>query len=348
MTTRPGFVFVSALLVLMVLAVLGTGILTLGAREMAMAHAMEERARVELAAEAAARDALARWSTRGHAELAIGEESTVAVAVPGETRVTATVRRLDSRLFLVHATAHAGVGSDAGAPARASAGLLVHALLPHLLEIAFPAAIVAEDHVLLEDGDVGIARRCHAPPPAGVQAPAVVLATGFHPSADPPLVAAPPPPIPEPSPVADPLAGAAATLRLDPGAFRPDPGPAGSDCRQHPLNWGATTPGHPCSELRPFVLIGGDARIHDGEGAGFLVVQGDLLIEHAIFHGIIFVYGHLTLGPGATVHGSVRGRTVELRGGDVRFDGCAIDDALRAGHLDGPFRAGERWWIPVF
>jgi hypothetical protein len=321
-TGRPGFALVVSLLLVVVLAALGAAMLALGARETEIAAAMARRAEARAAAESAARLVLATWSTRRYRDLPVGDSAvapapdpTTAPAVIPGVDVSGRVVRLAAALFLV--TGEARSGAD-GAPASARAGLLVRTFDADALAREFPAAASAQDSVIVHDGEIF--------------GPVVDQAPGLP---DPDLFGD--------SPVID-----LASITVPGGTASPRPWYGPDGCQDHPLNWGATSPASACYELLPLVRVTGDVEVAGGEGRGLLIVHGDAHLRGHEFQGLIIAHGRITIEDGTVVQGAVHGRTIELHGGTITYDACAMRHALSAGRLDAPLRPGPRQWIPLF
>jgi hypothetical protein len=356
MTRRPGFALVVSLLLVVVLAALGAAMLALGAREAEIATALARRAEAHRVAESAARWALATWSTREYQRLGPGDSMVVQAPLSPEVpqlegagfEARATVRRLGERLFLVQATAHRGEpDAPAAGFATGRAALLVRTFDPGALARAFPAAAVAEDSVIVRVGFISGGGSCEDAPAPVIIAPRHLL----DPEAtveDAPALLADPPPIPEPNPFADPLVGAIASITIAGGSVSPRPWSGGDGCLDDPLNWGSASPTGACHHRLPFVRATEDLEVTGGEARALLLVRGDLHLRDVEFHGLIITDGRVIVGNGTVIHGAVRARTVDMQGGNLMRDACAVREALSAGGLDAPFRPGSRHWLPAF
>jgi hypothetical protein len=177
-------------------------------------------------------------------------------------------------------------------------------------------------------------------------APTVDIGSGAAVAGD-PAVAEDAPPALTPW-LAPPMVSRLATIVLEGGVVTPGPMAEAGQCLQHPSSWGALSPAHPCHDQLPLIQSLTDLEVRGGEGRGLLVVDGDAHLQDVHFDGAVLVRGHLVIGAGTVVRGAVRAGTVEVLGGFVRFDACALTTALSAGGLDGAFRPGDRFWIPAF
>jgi hypothetical protein len=363
-TRRPGFALVVSLLLVVVLAALGAAMLALGAREAEIATAVARRAEAHRVAESAARWAVATWSTRQYQRLAPGDsmvvEAPFARGLPQPEGAglegRAIVRRLGERLFLVQSTAHRGepgppaAGPAAGpvtGPVTGRAALLVRTFDPDALARAFPAAASADDSVIVRSGSISGAGPCEDAPAATIVAPRHLLDPDASVEGALPLLADPPP-IPEPSPFADTLVRAIASITIPGGSVAPRPWSGGDGCLDDPLNWGAASPTNACHDRLPFVHALEDLEVTGGEARALLLVRGDLHLRDVEFHGLIITDGRVIIGNGTVIHGAVRARTVDMQGGSLVRDACALRAALFAGGLDAPFRPGSRHWLPAF
>lgn len=339
MTARPGFALVLSLLLVLALAVLGTGMLAVGTREQWVAAALARRTQAERRAEAAAVQAVRRWSTRSVADMALGEMRTLTVA-PG---TGVSVERADSALFLVRAEARvAGPTGETGVVT----GLLVRVLHPLRLAVTFPGALTADTVALAPGGVVDGMATCGAPGP-GVLGPDVSVDPAAVVSGDPAVSLTTPPGAPTPDPFAPELAAGLADLVHASPTAAPRPAETTGACLADASNWGSPDPGHPCHDLRP-VILAADLTVDGGVGFGVLIVDGDLRVTGgARLDGLVVVRGALRLDAGTTLRGAVRARSAEIAGTIIR-DGCALADVLSAPALDRPFRTPDRWWIPLF
>ncbi|HEY8470565.1 MAG TPA: polymer-forming cytoskeletal protein [Longimicrobiales bacterium] len=363
-----------ALLVLLVLGTLGTGLLFVSTQEARVAAALLHTVRARAGAESAVRAALVGWRTSAYRALEPGAPR----AAPGaagtlapDVAYDARVERLAAGLFLIRGEARSG--PEAGPGARASVGLLVRGLLPADFTPDLAAALSAAGPVEVLPGGVvdgtGAAR-----PPEGrgpdLCPPDSVL--GLPPGPRPGVL------LPEntPAPVGavqgvppvarDPglanltaLAGlgplgladlAALADRTEAGAIAAAPRTAAGECdTSAPGNWGdPADPAAPCGGYLPLIFAPADLAL-SGAGQGVLVVQGDLALEPgAAFHGAVLVTGRITVAAGAVVSGAVRAGRASVAGA-IRFDACALGRALgSAPGLDRPLRPAGRSWVPVF
>jgi hypothetical protein len=337
-TRRPGFALVLSLLLVLVLAGLGAGIMALGLREAELARAMVRRAELQVAAESAARSVVAEWSTRRLDGLGMGGAAEVPVPDPhGDLVVSASILRIESDLFLVETTARA---DGSGPRGEARAAMLVRVLDPDVLLAVFPAGLVAQERVVLGEG--------FAAGDSAALAPEVEVGPSMVVDGEPGIVLGDPPHPSEPDPLKSPAIDLLASVRLGGGTVTPRPVEIGGQCVDDPLNWGAASDASPCYERLPLVHVTGDLEIEGGEGRGLVVVDGDLSVAGLRFEGILLVRGRVTLDAGTVIHGAVRASSIAVRGGIVHHDPALTRLALTAGGLDGAFRPAHRWWVPVF
>ena len=345
---RPGFALVLSMVLVLALAVLGTGILVIGTRESAVAGAVSRRARAVRIAEVGVLDAVGAWSTRSVSDLLVGEPRVLAA----DARSTTTAVRIDTALFLVRSEGR--VPGPVG-PATARAAVLVRTLPPDRLGRGFPGALAAAGPVVVTGSGTiagtdsvsgGVSAMCEEPTP-GVVALDVSIAPGASVTGRPAIeYAAPPPP-----PVVDPfgpLASVLAGVRYTADVATPRAVEQAGVCAIDSLNWGSPDPAHPCHDLLPMVAAL-DLTVDGGYGRGVFVVDGDLrLTRGATLEGLIIVHGQLTLGDGSTIRGAARAASAAVMDGSVIRDGCAVRAVLSAPSLDRAFRPPDRWWIPVF
>lgn len=345
---RPGFALVLSMVLVLALAVLGTGILVVGTRESAVAGAVSRRAQAVRIAEAGVLDAVGAWSTRSVSDMLVGE-SRVLMADAGSTT---TAVRIDTALFLVRSEGR--VPGPIG-PATARAAVLVRTLppdhlgrgLPGALSAAGPVVVAGSGTVAGTDSVSGsVPAPCEQATP-GVAALDASIAPGASVTGRPAIdYAAPPPP-----PVVDPfgsLAPGLAGVRHTADVAVPRAVEQAGVCVTDSLNWGSPDPAHPCHDLLPMVHAS-DLTVDGGSGRGVFVVDGNLtLTRGATLEGVVVVHGRLTLEGGSTIRGAARAASAVVMDGAVIRDGCVVRAALSAPSLDRAFRPPDRWWIPVF
>ncbi|MBI4408664.1 MAG: hypothetical protein HY561_03075 [Gemmatimonadetes bacterium] len=379
---RRGVVLMIALLILLALTLATAGLLFLSTQELRIARARGELLRARLAAESAARAALAAWRTSDHRDLRPGESRGLAVPGLSGARSSVVVERLTPGLFLLRAEAL--VGDTGRAAARAGVGLLVRALDPREILADFPAALTTGGGLELTGATVdGLI--AGTPPPAwpdslcsleATEAVAELFGAVPRPGllvADPAAVrvsggatVAGDPPIARDSALA-----AAAFDRLGPltwelierMADRIETGivslrPAAGDgaCRtDEPGNWGdPIEPGSPCGSFFPLVFAPGDLEVPTGAGQAALAVGGDLRLGPGVqLYGPVLVRGRLIASDSARVFGAIRaaGRADPslLTAAAISYSACALWRALaQSPALSRPFRPAGRAWIPVF
>ena len=370
-----GFTLLLALLVLLALGTLGTGLLFVSTQEARVSRALVHAVRARTAAESAARAALAGWNASAYRHLAPGA-ATDAALPPGafgpDVAPDARVERLAGGLFLIRAEARSGPPSGAGA--RASVGLLARALLPADFAPDFAAALSAAGPVELLPGAV-VDGTGSAGPPAGWAPsdcpPDSVLGAPAGPRPglavpDAALVRTAPdaavdgaPPLELASHLADSSAFsglgplgisdlARLADRVETGALTAAPGAVACDTSASGNSGDPARPGSPCGDELPLIFAPAGLTV-SGTGQGVLIVLGDLdLAPGAAFTGAIFVTGRLDLGAGATATGAIRAREASVAG-TVRFSACALARALaRAPGLARPLRPAARAWVPTF
>lgn len=102
------------------------------------------------------------------------------------------------------------------------------------------------------------------------------------------------------------------------------------------------------ADLAPNLLTAGDSII-DSDGGGVLLAAGSVTLTGTTeFRGILITRGSLTIGPYASVIGAVHAGAGLVLAGQVRWDGCAVQEAISAARLDRPGEAAPRAWLPTF
>ena len=371
---RRGFGLLLALLVILALGTLGTGLLFVSTQEARVAAALVHTVRARAGAESAVRAVLAGWRTSAYRSIepgAPGAAPAAAGTLAPDVAYDARVERLAAGLFLIRGEARSG--PEAGPSARASVGLLVRGLLPADFAPDLAAALSAVGPVEVLPGGVVDGTGTAGPPerwgpdlcppdsilglPPGPR-PGVLLPEDAPAPAGAVMGA---PPVARDPDLADStaLAGlgplgladlAALADRTEAGAVVAAPRVAAGECDTGVAgNWGdPADPAAPCGGYFPLIFAPGDLAL-SGAGQGVLVVQGDLALEPgAVFHGAVLVTGRVTVPEGAIVSGAVRAGGASVAGA-VRFDPCALGRALgSAPGLDRPLRPAGRSWVPVF
>ncbi len=373
-----GFALLLALLVLLALGTLGTGLLFVSSQEARVSRALVHAVRARTAAESAARAALADWNASAYRHLAPGGAAADVALPPGAlgpgVDSNARVERLAGGLFLVRGEARSGPPSGAGA--HAAVGLLARTLLPAefapdlaaALSVAGPVELLAGAVV---DGTGGSGTPTgwapsDCPPDSvlgapGGPRPGLAIPDAALVKADPGAVLDGAPPLVFAAHLADSSAfagfgplGMADLARLadrvETGTLPAPPGPVAGACDTAapgtPGN--PADPGSPCGGEFPLIFAPAGLTI-SGASQGVLIVDGDLdLAPGAAFTGAILATGRLTLAPGASITGAARAREASISG-TVRFDACALARALAgAPGLGRPLRPAARSWVPIF
>jgi hypothetical protein len=121
-----------------------------------------------------------------------------------------------------------------------------------------------------------------------------------------------------------------------------------------PLNWGDPLHAGPCADYFPVIYSPGDLVLRAGSvGQGVLLVDGDLDLEGAEFHGVIVVRDDLASprGPnhivGAVMVADARATdpTILAKGTAIEYSSCLIDRALRGSAR--LVRAKQRGWAEL-
>jgi hypothetical protein len=346
MTGRSGVVLVIALLLVLLFTTLGLGALAVGMRELHLSAVLDRKARAQWAAESAARRIAHQWSTRRYGAVPVAAETTA--PAPETPATEAGVIRVDSALFVIRAAATVSGGRYQDA--RAAAGLMVATVDPALLAGQFAAPVTADSAIIAVSGTVQGIGTCdgEVTPGTGLRAPRIQLGPGADVQGAPAVDSGPAvsPPI---SPLLSPArARDLATVRVADNVVSPGPRVVSGVCERAPDNWGSPVSGHVCHDLLPLVWASADLAVDGGQARTTLVVDGDLRMERVEFEGIAVATGRIVIGPDVTLRGAVWGRTVELAGGTLLYDPCALASAATAGGLDRAFAPRGRSWIPMY
>lgn len=129
-----------------------------------------------------------------------------------------------------------------------------------------------------------------------------------------------------------------------------NPGPT---CRtSDAMNWGSPEdPNGPCGQYFPVIYAPGDLEVSGGSGQGILLVDGHLLFSGgARFFGIIIVKGNIDLNAGqitGTVFVKNEGNAINnVAGTQIRYSRCAIEKAT--GKASQPSPITERGWVQLY
>lgn len=346
MIGRDGFVLAFSVLLILALAVLAAGVVTVGAMEQALAASAGRSAQARALAESGARAVFASWSSKAVRSLPAGSVHVVPTRIDS---VRATVERVDPLLFLVRSEAR--LGAPGLPPTVARTGLLVRVIDLERLAAAFPAAVTVDGPARVDSGRISGLDACQRAGAGGTGLQAESIAFGpdaIMEGAD-AVLQATPEATPWPDLFRPPVVSVLTTIEWTASRAAPGPTATVGRCLPRNGNWGAVSTGHPCHDHLPLVYVPGDLAIDRGELRGILVVDGDLVVTgSASLVGIVLVTGRLHIGPGAELVGAARAGSLHMDGGLVQWDRCEVMAALEAPSLDRGFRPGTRWWVPVF
>lgn len=360
-SSRPGVALFTALVALVLLALLAVGTLHVGRGEFQRTRDAGIMRRAANAADVGAYDILRRWGTAPYAAVtAIG--ATVGpdtLHLTGATAVSRTVRASATAFWTV-SEGSAG-DSLARTLARRAVQVAYRLAIP---DLPVTATLVARDSVELRDSarvvgtDTSLAvwgASCAvAAPVAAVALPdSTRLCDGSCGSGSASGRLAGVPPVLEDSSAADTgryrtfgretwttLARHAAIVLPAGSIVTPTARLAGSACdRSLPDNWGAPGGGTDCASYAPLIWARGDLELRGGAGQGVLLVDGDLILAGgAWFAGVVIARDDvLSSGAGGTVLGMVMAGDDRIATGDrtmlggathLQLSRCAIDRAL--------------------
>lgn len=352
---RRGVVLLAAILVLLALVTISSGLFVLGLQEVGIARAVEETLHARVAAESAVQAVTGEWSTSRYRSLEVGgrTRATPAPVTPGAgAAVVAWVERLAGRLFLVRADAELPSGT------RATAAALVRGLGEDELWHAFPAAITLAGETVIEPAATVAGTDALEPPVPWTarECPdkAAALLHEVLGTTEPPAVLRTGPDHLDRLGPLDRRTLSRIADRYETGSLRPAPATRGGECdTAAPGNWGSPgDPAGPCGGYLPVIYAGGDLHLTGGEGQGLLVVAGNLVLSgDARFYGAVYVAGSVLLADDARVHGAVVAVGAEVRLADrstVAYGACPLWRAFTAAPaFDRAFAPAERVWVPA-
>ena len=366
MPRRAGIALVLAIVVLLLVEVMTSGVLLLATQFRLGAAAHTRSLRAEAAAETAVAATIANWQSGAFDTLPLGRIRSVAVGsqAPDEV-VVARVERLASATYVISATARGG-GARAYAIGRSVA----------LGRTLGRAALLQESNVALASGGpllVGGDARLRAV--AGDLPPewADSLCPRTEPLPDPLVMLSAEPALVGSGVTVSGQVGIDSTLaltdsvalagvkwselesiadRVETGALTLAPRAAGDAClTQAAGNWGDPLhPAAPCGRYFPLVYAPGDLTI-SGVGQGILAVAGTLAITAGThFAGAIVARDGITVEGDAHVHGSLPSRSgyALVDGANVSYSGCAVARAALATPSSVRLVLQQRRFIPAF
>lgn len=362
-SVRRGVALLTALVALLLLAILAAGAMHLGRGDFQRTRDEGVMRGAGNAADAGAYDFLRRWPQLPHESLPVGGVlGPDTLQLSGATAVVRALRASPTTWWVV-SDASAG-DSVAHTLARRSVAVAIRLALP---DIAPNAALVVRDSLTLAGASrvVGTdttlaawASWCPTPaagaPVAAVAMPDTTrLCDGSCGTGSANGRAAGAPPL-----LADASAGGAArylvfgsedwgsltrhaTVVLAPGSVvTPTPAVSNGVCdRARADNWGDPGGNGVCGTYAPLIWATGDVELRGGVGQGVLMVDGDLTLSAgATFTGVVIARDDLvTHGVGGTILGAALAADANVASGDhSRLDGstrvqrssCAIDLAL--------------------
>jgi hypothetical protein len=365
MKARCGMALVLAIVVLLLIELMAAGMIALASQARLIAAGQGRMARADARAHSAVRAVLTGFDVARHDSLPLLH---VAPAPgTGDVSWSTTVERLSSGSFLIRAFAEAGVGAAySRTRAIAVARTLDRRAALRTLNVALASGGPA---VLAGGARVSAAESLPAGwSAAGCEVPSEDLGPAGA------LLTARPPVIGLSATVYGDVAidtasfpndsvalGAVRWRQLEPladrierGALTPAPPPAlEGPCEvTAAANWGdPDRAGAPCFGWFPLIYAPGDLRVAGGTGQGVLLVAGRLTLEGgARFVGVIVAGDGVSIEEGVSVVGSIRstGGPALLSGGDVRFSGCAVSEALRRAPGARRLILNDRTFIPPF
>lgn len=341
---RSGFLALGALLVVVTVLALLTGVLILSGSTLKEARAFRDVRVARFLAEGSVREVGAAPAFAGSHELWASRPVLSGDLSRGHSRAV-HVRLLGREYALVEGTGVAGSDSARVTLARTAWRMDAVSRLD-----ALGGAVLGYGGILQAFGSV-TGSTVRQPPegwPTGIcrsEAPALdsIFPSG---SVEPyrPIHYAPPDSIPG----LGLLRGASIAAMAPPhtGSVTPMPKETEGVCQiTDPLNWGSpSTPEGPCGAYFPVKTTRGSSALVGGEGQGILYAAGDLDITAGHrFVGVLLVAGDLTVADGSLVEGFVRAS------GSIRIGATARVHASGCGALL-PLRDLERvvppMWIP--
>jgi hypothetical protein len=370
---RRGVALPLALFSLVIAAVMITAVFYVGRLEQRMGYNSLASTQAFEAAEAGIAAVLSDWVSSTYNSMATGAViSLPSTSVGGNAVYTASVRRVNTTLFLVQAEGRYLVAGNA--ITRRQVARLVRFDPPDL----DPLAAVASRLTLEVAGAADINGRDSVPPAWGAYCPppgptvpgirdSVATITVTAPCTVLDCITGNPPVQVNDSAVTDAgfyswgtltfgqmAAMADKTISGSVGGLGPttDPGPV---CRTTDAsNWGdPLDPGGPCGNYFPIIHAPGDVTLTGGVGQGILLVEGDLTVAGPVsFYGAVMVKGSVQASDGnligaLTINSSTGSPATTIGGtATVTYSRCVLD---RVASGAAPTAAlHERSWIQLY
>ena len=369
-SARHGFVTVTALCLLAVVAGLAAGSFRVVVDARRAAHRAARHLQARSASDAALHSVLQSWSARTQDSTVIGAAPIVVEErhLADSTRASVHLSRITDRVFWLAAFGEAASGTSARA--LFAQHLLLEVRRPAIRELA---ALISRADVLAGTGTAIIGD--DAAPPGWADCPpldTVPLAAVLVPdSGSARLETGGPIPGSRDDPIARNPAtyeslgavpfqqlASRADITVPAGAILSPAPDSGSHCQaEGPLassSWGdpaRTGAAEGCERHLPVVHARGDLVVTGGRGQGVLLVSGRLRLEGPfLFHGVVIAAGGIeTSGQDVTIYGAVLSGgpgVVWLADGELRRSTCAVARALTAARRAYP--VGERGWALLF
>ena len=326
-------------------------------------------------AEAGVDSVLANWNTGAYNTMAVGTQTTLtSVSMGGNASYTATLRRLNSSLFMVRADGRQNFPGGA-LQGRRQVLKLVRLDIP---QINMNAAITTRTGLSVTgSSDVsgidsipnGWAGIC---PPAGPTMPGIRDSSGNVTTggscAGASCIVGTPQILTDPTVTSNTFTqfgntsfaqlAAQANFNVSGTINSIAPATTGSPAVCNTAigtNWGAPlAPASACGSYFPVIYAPGNVRLTGGAGQGILLVNGDLDISGGVeFYGPVIVMGTVrSTGTGGHIYGGVMSNnanfgTVLVSGNSVvNYSACTIARALQGVSTAAPLR--ERGWAQLY
>lgn len=345
-----GVALLSALVAIILLAVLAAGAMHLGRGDFQRSRDERVARQAGNAADAGAYDLLRRWPLVPHEALPVGAvlgPDTVQLA--GGTAVARAVRASRTTWWVTSA-GRAG-DSLARTLARRAVAVALRLAIP---DIPANAALVVRDSVavagsarVMGSDTLPSALAAHCPSAAPAPAAAIAMpdttrlcdgtcgggSVSGRITGAPPLLTDSSAALPARFRAFGPEHWATLTrhaaIVLPPGSVvTPAPAVSGGRCdRARADNWGDPSGSGACATYAPLIWATGDLRLQGGAGQGVLLVDGDLVLEAgARFSGVVIALDDVvSAGAGGTLLGAVLAADARVAAGDYsRLDGSTL------------------------
>ena len=369
-STSRGFALPTAVMALVILAVLITGAIYMAQQEYRVGWSAEQSSVAFNMTERSAVEFLTNWNGAAYNALPLWGSTEVTGTLP-EGTWSATVTKMTPLFYYVDMTGVVSLGGPLRAGATHRVGLMAHM---SSADLDPPAALTTRGSISVRGNAAVLGQDVYPPEWTGctnVPANMPGIATDMTSTVGTQgqgMIDGTPPVTQDPSITDETFTefgsvdwnDLIAMADVFPPAGNLDIAPRllGGACNAADVeNWGEPEdPGTPCESYFPIIFVNGDANIQaNGRGQGILLVAGDLSLRGQFaFYGVIIVQGEFeTQGNGNRIFGGVLagnatlGGQVYTGGSIISYSKCALERAILGSNLTRARRLPNRSWVDV-